>query len=231
MSPPDGRSSRWSQHRQDRRAALLKTARRAVHRLGPGASMEDIATAAETSKSVFYRYFGDKAGLQQAMGEEVVARMQEQLLAAARQARSPRDGLRAMVAAYLHMAASSPNVYMFVTQAAADTGTPALDTSGTLSSFFDAISAMLASPMKAFLAEDSGAGMPPSLALWPRSAIGMVRAAGEQWLALPEGPQRPTEEDLAEAITGWLFDGIALSVPQHLGTRDASPTRPPKDES
>lgn len=72
--------------------------------------MEEIASAADTSKSVFYRYFGDKAGLQRAMGDEVVSRMQEQLIEAARNAATPREGLRAMVSAYLQMAESSPNV-------------------------------------------------------------------------------------------------------------------------
>ncbi|WP_309070399.1 TetR/AcrR family transcriptional regulator [Arthrobacter sp.] len=210
----DGRSSRWSKHREARRAALIRTARKAVHRIGPGASMEEIASAAETSKSVFYRYFGDKAGLQRAMGEVVVGRMQEQLIEAARQASTPRDGLRAMVSAYLQMAESSPNVYMFVTQPAQDAGS-ALESSPTLSTFFDAISTMLASPMERYLADDpAGPAVPQPLTFWPRAAIGMVRAAGEQWLSVPPGPDRPSESDLADSLTAWLFDGIATAVPQ-----------------
>lgn len=192
---------------------MIKTARKAVHRIGPGASMEDIASAADTSKSVFYRYFGDKAGLQRAVGEVVVGRMQEQLIEAARKAGTPREGLRAMVSAYLQMAESSPNVYVFVTQAAQEPGST-LEGSSTLSSFFDAISAMLASPMESYLAEEPSATVPQPLALWPRAAIGMVRAAGEQWLSMPPGPDRPSESDLADAITTWLFDGIAAAVPQ-----------------
>lgn len=216
VGPPvsDGRSSRWSKHRETRRVALIKTARKAVHRIGPGASMEEIASAAETSKSVFYRYFGDKAGLQRAMGEVVVGRMQEQLIDAARRASTPRDGLRAMVSAYLQMAESSPNVYMFVTQPAQDAGST-LESSPTLSTFFDAISAMLASPMERYLADGpAGAAVPQPLTFWPRAAIGMVRAAGEQWLAAPPGPHRPSESDLADSLTAWLCDGIAAAVPQ-----------------
>ena len=226
----DGRSSRWSKHREARRAALIRTARKAVHRLGPGASMEDIASTADTSKSVFYRYFGDKAGLQRAMGEVVIGRMQEQVIEAARQANSPREGLRAMVSAYLQMAEASPKVYTFVTEPAQDTGS-ALADSPTLTSFFDAVSTMLARPMKGYLADDSSsAAVPQVLSLWPRAAIGMVRAAGEQWLSLPKGPHRPSESDLADSITAWLFDGIAAAVPPTVAD---STTRHPytKDES
>ena len=58
----DGRSARWESHREERRRSLIKDSRSAVHRLGAAAPMEDIAAAAGTSKSVFYRYFGEKAG-------------------------------------------------------------------------------------------------------------------------------------------------------------------------
>lgn len=230
-APVDGRSRRWSAHREARRVALIKAARKAVHRIGPGASMEDIATAADTSKSVFYRYFGDKAGLQRAMGEVVVGQMQEQLLAAARSAATPRQGLRAMVSAYLQMAESSPNVYAFVTQPVAEGASSSLDGSTILGSFFDAISALLAGPMEGYLAKSAGASVPLSLALWPRAAIGMVRAAGEQWLALPRDAQRPSEPELADSITAWLFDGIAAAVPQPVAPDISSNTPRQKDES
>lgn len=213
--PTDGRSSRWEKHREARRITLIKVARKAVHRIGPNASMEDIASAAETSKSVFYRYFGDKAGLQRAMGEVVVGQMQEQLLKAARSATSPREGLRAMVSAYLQMAESSPNVYIFVTQSNPEGSAPALEGSSTLDSFFDSISRMLARPMEGYLPDEpAGRAVPPVLTLWPRAAIGMVRAAGEEWLSIPQGAHRPGQSELADAITAWLFDGIAASVPQ-----------------
>ena len=123
--PTDGRASRWQGHREERRRELIKAARRAVHSLGSDASMEDIAAAAGTSKSVFYRYFGDKAGLQQAVGEVVLGQMQQRIKEAAQSAQTPREGLLAMVSAYLQMAETSPNVYTFVTSyAPADPSSP-----------------------------------------------------------------------------------------------------------
>ncbi|WP_457950154.1 TetR/AcrR family transcriptional regulator [Pseudarthrobacter sp. alpha12b] len=214
---PDGRSSRWQSHREERRRELIKQARRAVHVLGSDASMEDIATAAGTSKSVFYRYFGDKAGLQQAVGEVVLSQMQHRIQEAAQSAVTPREGLLAMVSAYLQMADTSPNVYTFVTSyAPSDTANPPHPASagGPLGPFFDAIADMIATPMRSHL----GDVRETVIGYWPKAAIGLVRNAGEQWLSTPGSPTKPDQETMARQITAWLCVGI---VPE---LSPASPT-------
>ncbi len=212
----DGRSSRWEAHRTRRRIALIKSARRAIHELGYGASMDEIATVAGTSKSVFYRYFGDKAGLQEAMGEVVIGQMQEKLVTAARTARTAREGLHAMVSAYLQMAETSPNVYTFVTRTDgldALTNPTDAEASGTLSHFFASIREMMEAPMRTYLQNQPEAYLHTTIAYWPTAAIGQVRAAGELWLGTPEGPGKPGRENMAEHITRWLFAGISIDIP------------------
>ncbi|WP_412882947.1 TetR/AcrR family transcriptional regulator [Arthrobacter phoenicis] len=205
----DGRASRWQSHREERRRELIKSARRAVHALGSEASMEDIAAAAGTSKSVFYRYFGDKAGLQQAVGEVVLNQMQRRIGEAAQAAQTPREGLYAMVSAYLQMAETSPNVYTFVTRSAP--GEPESQNgpaaAGALGHFFDAISEMIAAPMRQQLR--AAPGKEAVIGYWPNAAIGLVRNAGEQWLASPASPAKPGQEAMARQITDWLCFGIA----------------------
>lgn len=204
----DGRSLRWEAHRTERRRDLIKAARRAVHALGAGASMEEIAAASGTSKSVYYRYFGDKAGLQQAMGDIVLAQMQDKILAAGRTAESPRAGLQAMVSAYLQMAQTSPNVYAFVT-AGEGTGNAGPRLTESLTHFFDAITSMMERAMRVYL--ESGSTAPKlgmAAGFWPAAALGMVRAAGERWLAAEPGPGKPTEAEMTRQLTVWLFDGI-----------------------
>lgn len=203
----DGRAERWSAHRTSRRKELVRAARHAVHRLGPDASMEEIAAAAGTSKPVFYRYFGDKSGLQRAVGEAVAERMQAKLQQAAEIATTEHDGLRAMVDVYLQMAESSPNVYAFVTRSAGP------DTAGQDAMpvhFFAAVTAMIEAPLRHHLESRGGAGVDLAAAsFWPPAAIGMVRAAGERWLRTPPGAGRPAREAMTDQITGWLWAGIA----------------------
>ncbi len=204
----DGRATRWQSHREERRRELIKSARKAVHALGSDASMEDIAVASGTSKSVFYRYFGDKAGLQQAVGEVVLSQMQRRIQEAAEGAQTPRQGLFAMVSAYLQMAETSPHVYTFVTRHAyGEPGTAADAGAGALGHFFAAISDMIARPMRGYLG--AGPEQETVLAYWPNAAIGLVRNAGEQWLASPDSPAKPEQSVMARHITDWLCLGIA----------------------
>lgn len=218
----DGRTARWANHREERRAELVHAARRAVHRLGPDVPMEEIATAASTSKSVFYRYFRDKAGLQAAMGALVLAQMQERIAEAAASAQTPHEGLRAMVSAYLTMAVRSRNVYEFVTRAPQDspgTGEEAFVT------FFDAVGAMIQEPMARYLSPAASA----TLEYWPTAAIGLVRAAGERWLTAPDSPGKPTLERMAGLITDWLFAGISALASPAVVLEHHTASRPAKE--
>ena len=173
----DGRASRWQSHREERRRELIKSARKAVHALGSDASMEDIAAAAGTSKSVFYRYFGDKAGLQQAVGEVVLSQMQRRIQEAAQSAQTPREGLFAMVSAYLQMAETSPNVYTFVTTlllCRVRRQPSGHRHSGRPGPLLRSDRDMIARPMRAHL----GDGKEAVIGYWPTAAIGLVRNAG-----------------------------------------------------
>ncbi|GAB3569852.1 TetR/AcrR family transcriptional regulator [Spelaeicoccus albus] len=197
----DGRSSRWDSHRETRRDALIAESRKIIHRLGPDASMDDLAQAAGTSKSVFYRYFGDKAGLQTAVGELVIADIGATLSQALTSAGGARAGITAMVNAYLAMAEASPNVYAFVTAPSAGRAVGIDEFSG----FFSAIARMLVDALPA--AFRRGPGASGYADAWAFSAIGMVRFSGEWWMAR-RGTGAPGRSDMAHRIAEWLWSGL-----------------------
>lgn len=195
----DGRSTRWESHRAQRRLELARHARRAIHRNGPEISMEDIAKHAGTSKSIFYRYFSDKAGLQNAVGELVAQDLQRLLSRAVTTSQSPTGALRAMVQVYLDTIDASPHVYNFISTTGQGLSGP------TLNQFLTEVIDLVARPLAQELADY---GMPPAgLAAWAAGAVGYVRGIGEWWMAHRESPNSPSAEQLTQDVATWLWHG------------------------
>lgn len=222
----DGRSTRWDEHRAARRAELIRAASKAVHRGGPGVSMDEIAAASGTSKSIIYRYFDDKTGLQVALGAAVVGQMHDALTQAAEAAETPRRALSAMVGVYLEMIESSPNVYYFVTRTSAvagteeqaaqlaATGAAAAGTSqAPLAAFLDSVIELVAEPF-ARVTDVPAA----DAAAWAAGAVGFVRGAGEWWLAHRDRPGAPDREQLTERVAAWLWAGPVGVLSHNPGT-------------
>ncbi|UFU02658.1 TetR/AcrR family transcriptional regulator [Ruania suaedae] len=222
----DGRSRRWDAHRAERRRVLARAARRAVHHSGPDLSMDELAAAMETSKSIVYRYFADKAGLQSAVGELVLEEMAEAFDAAAHADSEPRERLRAMVGVYASMIARSPHVYRFITR----TGDGAAGSGGAqlaeLSLFQATISASVEIPLRDVLA---AAGSDPRLAsAWAVGVVGFVRGVGDRWLGdNPTGTadtsdDRPSADTLADLVTDWLWRGAGAFLHPTSSSREHS---------
>ena len=198
-TPSDGRSTRWEQHRAERRAELVRAARKAVHRHGPDISLDEIATTAGTSKSIVYRYFADKTGLQVAVGEAVVDQMHTALDEAARAATTPREALRSMIDVYLEMVEGSPNVYWFVTRPVTE------DASAPLGNFLEAVATLIARPFARVMT--AGSAEVDQADIWAAGAVGFVRGSGEWWLRHRDDEGSPTREELTERVAAWLWAG------------------------
>jgi len=133
--------------------------------------------------------------------------MQRRMKEAAQLAQTPREGLYAMVSAYLQMAESSPNVYAFITRLTPGEASAqdAIAASGALGNFFEQITEMIATPMREHLGADKEA----VIGYWPTAAIGLVRNAGEMWLGSTADAGKPDQAAMAGQITDWLCLGIA----------------------
>lgn len=191
----DGRKTRWNAHRDARAHELAVTIRKLVHRAGPDVSMDDIASECATSKSVLYRYFTDRRGVQAAVAELVIEHIGTTLRTAQSAAREPRAALEAMVDAYLAIIDHSPHVYAFVMD-----GNPGLP-------FARSVVTFVAEPLERVRA-DSGARQ------WAAGAVGFIHACGQQWLGDIATDGRGGDRDaeraaLASRITQWLWHGAA----------------------
>jgi AcrR family transcriptional regulator len=208
----DGRSTRWDDHRQQRRSELVEATLRAIRAHGAGVGMDDIASAAGTSKTVFYRHFTDRSGLYAAVSERVDALILRDVNAAldadsrggqAGVGGSPRRLVAEAIDAYLRLVEKDPEVYRFIVSA------PILDrpsggdpAGGVTHHIADQISAVIGQAL-----ESAGRSRDPA-AVWGPGVVGMVRAAADQWLASAEPMLR---EDLAEHLTALAWGGLSTA--------------------
>jgi AcrR family transcriptional regulator len=214
VSTTDGRSTRWDEHRASRRRELVEATLRAIREHGAGVGMDDIAAAAGTSKTVFYRHFTDRSGLYAAVSESVDARILRDLGTAmeegtngadpdlANAAGNPRAIIAAAIGSYLALVERDPEVYRFVVNA------PLLDTpSGGDPAL--AVTSHIAEQMSALIAPAlTSVGRDPSAApVWGAGVVGMVRAAADQWLADPV----LTRAELTIHLTDLAWGGLSTA--------------------
>ncbi|OFT44480.1 TetR family transcriptional regulator [Brachybacterium sp. HMSC06H03] len=199
QAPVDGRSARWAQHREQRRTELLDVARHLIHERGPDVTMEDIAAASGTSKSIVYRYFEDKSHLQRDLGRSILQAMHDKLLAEMRvleermgREPAPEERIHAMIRAYVGTAQRSPGVYRFVTRP-----------SDGLNHFLDSVTRIITT----FLPAGT-----PSPQIWATGAVGFVERAVDTWmneLEAPDGASTTlTSDQLVTRLVTWLMKGL-----------------------
>ena len=200
-TPIDGRSARWAHHRTQRRAELLDVARHLIHDEGPDVTMEAIAAASGTSKSIVYRYFTDKAQLQRTLGLHILGDMHRRLQAELDSlerggSASIEERIRVMVSTYVETAQTSPNVYRFVTRP-----------SDGLNHFLSSVARMVA----AFLPEST-----VGRSLWATGVIGFVQSSVDTWMRAT----RLAETDSSEAAADESADPSDPTVPLTISTTD-----------
>ncbi len=208
----DGRRSRWDRHRLARREELVDATLRAIRTHGAAVGMDEVATSAGTSKTVFYRHFTDRAGLYTAVAERVDATIIRGLSRAADDPApaGARAVVRAVIAAYLHLVEEDPEVYRFIVNA--PIVPPGERPSGDVAAgMTDRIARHVADLVGAGLAVggqamDSAEAAPR---LWGVALVGMVRATADAWLAEGASVGGPSSDDLADHLTALVWDGLS----------------------
>lgn len=177
----DGRRSRWSGHRERRRAEFVQAALRVLASTGPELPMDAVAAEAGVTKPVLYRYFNDKAALVEALGEAASAFLLARLLPAMQSSRPPLERVRDAVGAYFAMIDEQPNLYWLLAR------WPAAEPGGTgpQASTVQQDKELIATSLTAIIGDylrvfglDSGGAEP-----WAYGITGLVQSTGEWWLS------------------------------------------------
>jgi len=201
----DRRSSRWDEHRRARRHELTAATIVAIREHGAEVGMSQVAAQARTSKTVVYRHFADKNDLYLAVCDRVAAVLVGQLQTAMREASDdPRRTLESGIDAYLGLIAADPEVYRYVMRP------PKLDrpeSEDPVSDLCTVIGDHIAEIISTELRRQNRDPEPAQT--WGHALVGMVRAAGDQWLAT-----RPElgREELAGQLADLAWSGLSRTV-------------------
>ncbi|NMN98007.1 TetR/AcrR family transcriptional regulator [Nocardiaceae bacterium YC2-7] len=111
----DARSERWREHRVQVRNELVEAAIRALDKIGPEVTMDDIAREAGAAKPKLYRHFSDKLDLYSAIVENVQGLLWGRIMASINLLADPAGELVTRSAAeYALVVTEHPNVFRFL---------------------------------------------------------------------------------------------------------------------
>ncbi|TYP84653.1 TetR/AcrR family transcriptional regulator [Blastococcus xanthinilyticus] len=203
-APTDGRRSRWTEHRRARREDLVGAAVEAVRLAGPEFSVDDVARSAGVSKTVIYRYFGDKDELIDAVLDRIsqailLPRLLGELVA---DRGDDRAQLRAVIAAFVSLIEDEPALYRFAYAQAGRTGRADL-----VAATEHAVATALGRILGARLTD---AGRPAEGAVtWAYGIVGMVQLAAHWWSAA----RTVSAAELVDQLTELAHGGLGTLLP------------------
>ena len=201
---PDGRRSRWTEHRRARKEELVGAAVEAVRVAGPGFSVDDVARSAGVSKTVIYRYFSDKDELINAVLERISTAILLPRLLGELVIDRPDDRARlhAMIAAFVRLIEDEPALYRFASAQAGRSGRADL-VAATEHEIAEALGRLIGERL-------ASAGRPVEPALtWAYGVVGMVQLAAHWWA----GSRRVSPADLVDQLTGLAYGGLGGLLP------------------
>ncbi|GAA2775389.1 TetR/AcrR family transcriptional regulator [Saccharopolyspora taberi] len=196
----DGRSTRWTQHRQRRRAEFVDAAIAAVERHGPDVLIEQVAAAAGVPRPKLYRYFDGKADLQRAVAERAIELFDAEIEPLWRAGLAPEELVRGLVTAALDWITGHPHLYRYLQHDIGGTG-----------AYAQGRSALRAQVTSVVNAHPDAAGHPAAEAL-AAGLVGMVEAAVDQWLTNPAGMSRA---ELDDELVRWIWAVLSDLARRH----------------
>lgn len=176
------------------RADLLDAAARTIRRIGPNATLDDIAATAGVAKPTVYRVLGDRSAIVSALADVLILRA-EQVIVPLRDIPSsvwsPRERFQATIARFLSAMADDRSVFLFVNAGGHDATLLTRVLTQVARGLVEMFTCVAPRP-----GADRG---------WAYGMIGAVQASVTAWLIEPWCEL----EDLAASLTELLWDGLA----------------------
>lgn len=198
-----GRPPRSAEARAAQRARLLDAAIAAIRRIGPDASVDEMAAEAGVSKPVLYAEFGDKYGIADAIAVEIVERSERDLLAEITRTGTidMATALRLGVEGFFDIVTGEPAIYGFIFRSIRTNDKGLLDNAlvRSLQARFELVAGMLVPDAE-----------PEVLRVMAHGTFGFMIGAIESWL----GSQAPPRDELVDSIVLVLANGLqAIATP------------------
>lgn len=200
----DGRAARWAGHRDRRRAEFVAGAIEAIGRVGPGATVEQIAAELGTTRQVLYRQFDDRADLDAAIAAHASTLLVEHLTPEFDIGDGVEAGVRRALAAYLAFVQAHLSLYRFVRARDADSAP------GAVRRVKDTLTALVSGIARSVLAEGGTPAIDPdTMAV---ALVGLADAVIEAWLDEPQGvPAASLLDQLVRLCTGVVTAAVGAA--------------------
>lgn len=174
----DGRSTRWDDHKAQRRERILQAAIDTINESGSDIGVQQIAERAGVPRSVVYRHFKDRGDLDEAIRARIIDKLMANLAPALTPSGDIGQAIDQAVDTYLDWIVGSPRLHQFLgTGSASRRTTGSRVVTGTKTAIAVQLTGLLELVLKSLghdpvLAETLAFGL-----------IGLVDVAVNRWLA------------------------------------------------
>jgi AcrR family transcriptional regulator len=195
--PVDGRTTRWTGHRERRRTEFVDAALRAVGQHGAQPSTEQIANCAGVTRTKLYRYFDDAADLRRSVARRVSEIIITDQQPVWQTIGTPMEMVIAGVSAHLRLRIDNPNLYEYLVRHSMSDDENGVSAIREVHSVIAGnVSTLIAAYLTAFgvderPAEPLGFGI-----------AGFVESAATHWL---ETPDSLSEDEFTAQLAGWIW--------------------------
>lgn len=215
---PDGRNTRWDDHRAARHERILAAAIDAIDSDGGAIGVAAIADRASVPRSVVYRLFENRDDLDEHIRSRIVDNLMADLAPALDPTGTIGEAIERASATYVGWVAGHPRLQQFLgTGSATRRRTGSRVVTGTRTAIARGLTELLDAELAHLASDPPPPGTSENLAF---GIVGLVDGAVNRWVAHPES--RSTPEELVEFLTRAVWS-VLSSQAERLGvpmTRD-----------